>query len=396
MPINMQSQPALAFVLAILLMVGLPAPGLWAQTSANPSSPPSTSWTSTTNSQNSLGVNPIRTSETHTQNDNRTTDNQMLQRMGPDGYEPYLDVEKQTVNVDANTVRTIQRSYAYSDGQRHLVQTTEEESHTLPGGEVKTVRTTSNPDANGSLQVVQKEVEDTKQTGPGSQQTTTSVFTADINGGLSESQRTDQRQTRTGPDTVQFQQTTLLKDGNGNWQTAEVRQGVTKDDGQEQTREETVSRPDADGNLAVVRRDVSTQPTRPGLDSQTTSTTYSVDLPGTPRESSLYPLQRVTTTSKMQADGRQTTQTTVRQPNPDSPTGEMQVTVQTTDTTQPGPNGLTQTRTIQSFTGQIPSTVWVDFGRSDKPAESISTSPQDALPPAPTKPASSAQSQPKR
>lgn len=392
---NLRRDVLLPFAYAVLAVCCLSATVLKAQNSSDSSSSQSTSWTSTTNSENSMGANPIRTSETHTQNGNRTTDSQVLQRMGLDGYEPYLDVEKETVKVDAGTVRTIHRSYAYSDGQRRLVQTTEEESHTLPGGEVKTVRTTSNPDANGVLQVVQKEIEDTKQTGPGAQDTTTSVFTVDINGGLAESQRTDLRQTQTDPHTTQFQQTTLLKDGNGNWQTAEVKQGVAKDDGKQQTREETLSQPDADGNLVVVRRNVSTQPTVSGADSQTTSETYSVDLPGVPRESKLYPLQRVTTISKTDADGRQTTQTTVRQANPDSPAGELQVTVQTTDTTQPGPGGLTQRRTIQSFTGQTPATVWVDFGRSDKPAEPVSTSPASAAPPAPTKPASSPQSQPK-
>lgn len=385
-------QTPLASVLAILAIVALPASWLWAQNSADASNPQSASWTSTTGSQNSMGVNPIRTRETHIQNGNRTTDSQTLQRMGADGYEPYLDVEKETVKVDATTVRTIQRSYAYSDGQRRLVQTTEEESHTLPGGEVKTVRTTSNPDANGAPQVVQKEVEDTKKTGPGAQQTTTSVFTADLNGGLSESQRINRRQSQTDAHATQFQETTLLKDGNGIWQTAQLRQGVTKDNGKEQTREETVSQPDANGNLAVVRRDVSTQPTAPGAETQSTSETYSVDLPGTPRESSLHPLQRLTTTSKIGADGRQTTQTTVRQPNPGSPTGEMQITVQSTDTTRSGLAGLTQTRTIQSFSGQTPGAIWVDFGRSDKPAQPPA---QAAVPTAPMKPVSSPQSQPK-
>jgi len=351
-------------------LVGLPQAPLWAQSSQNSDNSSNQSWTATTNSQNSMGVNPIRSSETHTQSGNRTTDTQTLQRMGMDGqYEPYLDIEKDTVKVDANTMRTVQRSYAYTDGQRRLVQTTKEESQTLSGGEVKTVRTTSNPDTNGSMQVVQKEIEDTKKLGPGVQETTTSVYTSDIGGTLSEALRTQQRETRSDDHTVQFQKTTSLKDGDGTWQINEVRQGVTRDDGKEQDREETVLQPDSDGKMAVVRRDT-TRSTRDATgEKKTVNEMQSVDVPGIPREGVLYPAQRVTTVTKPGVDGGQTTQSTVRQPNPGSPTEGMQITVQTTDSMQPGPGGVMRsTRTIESFAGQNPSAVWVDFGQSDKPA----------------------------
>lgn len=387
----------LASMAAILGIFCLPAPVLSAQNSASPPASQDQSWSSAADSQNSMGVNPIRTGQTHTQSGNRTMDTQTLQRIGPDGrYEPYLDVEKETVKVDATTVRTVRRSYTYRDGRRQLVQTTEEEQRTLPAGEIKTVRTTSNPDANGNLQIVQKEIEDTKQTGPGAQQTTTSVFTADVNGGLSESQRTEQRETRTDSQTVQFQKNTLLKDGSGNWQTGEVRQGVIKQDGKEQTREETVSRPDSNGNLAVVERTVSHEAPRASGETQTTTETYSVDLPGMPRDGALHPVQRVTTTHSTAQDGGQSTQTRVEQPNPGSPAEGMQVTVQTTDTVQLGPGGITrQTRTIKSFNDVgNPNVVWVDMGRSDNPRPVSLTPPQGASPsgPAPATPAQTAPS----
>ena len=87
-------------------------------------------------------------------------------------YAPYLDLQKETVKVDANTVRTIERAYGRdSDGRKTLVQVNEEEKRTLPGGVTKTVRTTSNPDANGSLQVVQREIQDTRQINPNVEET---------------------------------------------------------------------------------------------------------------------------------------------------------------------------------------------------------------------------------
>lgn len=381
----MSQHKVILAMFSIISLAGLSPFCLWAQSSQNADSSQSQSWTSTTNSQNSMGVNSIRTGETHTQSGNRTTDTQRLQRVGMDGqYEPYLDVEKDTVKVDANTVRTIQRSYAYTDGRRRLVQTTEEESRTLAGGEVKTVRTTSNPDTNGGMQVVQKEVEDTKKVSPGVQDTTTSVYTADINGALSESLRTQQRDTKTDEHTVHFQQTTSLKDGNGTWQINEVRQGVTKDNGKEQDREETVSQPDSDGKMAVVRRDVSKRTSDPSGETKTVEETESVDVPGIPREGALYPVQRITTNSKPGQGGGQTTQTTVQRPNPGAPTEGMQITVQTTDSVQPGPGGVMRsTRTIESFEDQNPAAVWVDFGQSNKPAVSTNTPTPAASKPQP-------------
>jgi hypothetical protein len=369
--------------------------GLWAQNSDD--STDSQSWTATSDLQNSIGANPVRSAAAHTQSGNRTTDTNSLQRVGLDGrYDPYLDVEKETVKLDATTVRTIQRSYAYADGQRHLVQTTQEESHSLPGGEVKTVRTTSNPDSNGGMQVVQKEIEDTRDLGGGVQQTTKSVFMPNIDGSLSESLRTQQRDIRTDDHTVQFQKTTMLNDGSGNWLTSEVRQGVIRDDGKNQTREETVSQPDSDGKLAVVRREVSKQALDSSGAPKTTSETYSVDLPGVPRESNLYPVQRVTTTtSAASQDGEQSTQTRVEQPNPGSPTEGMQITVQTTDNVRLGPTGVAhETRTIESFNDVgNPNVVWVDIGRSDKPT-TVGGAP--AQPSAGAKTGSTAPAQPKQ
>src|SRR5947209_5121171 len=57
-------------------------------------------------------LNSIRTSQSHSEADGRTTDTQSLERIGMDGrYVPYLDVEKKSVQVDGTTTRTIERTY---------------------------------------------------------------------------------------------------------------------------------------------------------------------------------------------------------------------------------------------------------------------------------------------
>ena len=107
-----------------------------AQTSDSQTNNTDKSWTATTESQ-SDNVNPTRTTESHSQHGNRTLDTQTVQRLGTDGhFEPYQDIEKETVKVDATTVRTITRAFARdSSGGKTLVQVTEEEKHTLPGGQ---------------------------------------------------------------------------------------------------------------------------------------------------------------------------------------------------------------------------------------------------------------------
>ena len=152
-------------------------------------------WTATTREQLPSSLNPTRTSETHTESGGRTVDNQSIETMGMYGrYAPYLDLQKETVKVDANTVRTIERAFGRdSEGRKTLVQVTEEEKRSLPGGEVKVVRTTSNPDANGGLQVVQREIQDTRQINPNVQETKSTFFTASTNGGLAASMQTTER-----------------------------------------------------------------------------------------------------------------------------------------------------------------------------------------------------------
>ncbi|MGB7131337.1 MAG: hypothetical protein WBD59_11045, partial [Candidatus Sulfotelmatobacter sp.] len=103
------------------------ASSLWAQSSASQARSTNQSWTDTSVSQ-SDAANPTRTLESHSQSGNRTLDNQSIQALDPDGsYEPYQDIEKETIKVDASTTRTITRTFGRdADGVKTLVQVTEE------------------------------------------------------------------------------------------------------------------------------------------------------------------------------------------------------------------------------------------------------------------------------
>jgi hypothetical protein len=265
-------------------------------------------------------------------------------------YAPYLDVQKETVKVDANTVRTIERAYGRdSDGRKTLVQVNEEERRTFPGGVTKTVRTTSNPDANGGLQVVQRETQDARQIGPNVQETKSTFFTASGNGGLAASMQTTERNTKTGEHNVEFRKSTLLPDLNGGWQVGEVREGTIKEDGKDRTKDERVLRPGADGNLTVIERTVSKETENAAGEKKSAVETYSNNLPGSPVDDSLRLNQRVTTVSRKGEDGRQSTETQVEQLNPGQPSDRPRLTEQTIDIVRPALDGTTrQTQTLRS------------------------------------------------
>jgi hypothetical protein len=104
-------------------------------------------------------------------------DKQTVERLGENGnYEPYQVIEKESVQVNGSTVRTTTRTFGLGSGERTLVQETEEEKQSLPGGDMKVVRATSNPDGNGNLQVVQREIEETKKIGADVTETKTTVM----------------------------------------------------------------------------------------------------------------------------------------------------------------------------------------------------------------------------
>jgi hypothetical protein len=324
-------------------------------------------WTATTESH-TPSTNPTRTTESHSKLGNRTVDKQSLERLGSDGhYEPYLDVEKETVRVNATTVRTIERSFGRGpSGEKTLMQVTEEETQTLANGDSKMVRTTSNPDLNGSLQVVQKVVENTNKTSPDSQESKTTIFNPDGSGGLVASQQVEERQKRSGKN-VEVQKSTMLPDGSGNWQLVQRTQQTTKEDSKDRTTEEQILKPDSDGRLSVVSRTTSKETQAASGEKRSTSEMYSTDTPGLAPDGSLHLSQRVSTVERAGANGTKTMQQEVEQPNPGDPASGLQVTTKTVDVITPSGSGTQESRTLQvrDASGNL-GVVSVDTKKSDK------------------------------
>src|SRR6266852_963337 len=350
-----------------------------AQSSDSQSSTENQSWTAATD-LNSNNANPTRATESHAQSGNRTLDARSLQRRGSNGeYEPYQDIEAETLKVNSTTTRTITRTFGRdTDGRKNLVQVREEEAHNQPGGDSSVTRVVSNPDANGRLQPVQREIATTKKIGKDLEETKTTVMLPGINGDLAPAMQVQERRQQGANSTVDSQKTTMSPDGSGNWQVSETRHTTIKQQGTNSTTEERVSRLDPNGKLAEVSRTVSKESESAPGEKRNTTEVYSVDVPGSARDGSLHLVQRETTAQRTSSTGQQTTQHQVEQPDPGNPDSGLRVTVLTTDTLRPGSSGSRTTRTIEALdpNGNL-AVVSVDTTKSDNTAVQVQIAPPE-------------------
>jgi hypothetical protein len=363
-----RQSPALFWIVLTCFGFSFSANRLIAQSSGSQSSSANQSWQNSSD-LSSDGANPTRISESHIENGNRTVDTRSLQRLNSDGsYEPYQDIETETVKGGSGTVRTITRTFGRdSDGAKTLLQVTEEEKRAQPGGESYISRSTSNPDANGNLQLVQHEIESTKKLSANVKETTTTVMLPGIDGGLSPAMMTRERQTQDSNDSAHSQKTTLLPDGNGSWQVSEVKDTKTQKEGSDRSTEERVSRPDANGNLSEILRSVSKESGGKG-EKRDTEEKYSLDMPGTPQDGNLHLVGRTTTTQTTSSNGQQATKNRVEKTDPGEPDAGLRVSVVTSDIVKPGSNGAQATQTIQMLdaNGSF-AAVSVDTSHSSNP-----------------------------
>ena len=352
--------------LAVFFSITFSTPLCIAQDSSRDQSYSSASQQSDTNGV----VNPTRTTNTHTESNGRTVDTTVVQALGPDGrYVPYSQTEKESIRVDANTVRTIVRTYGTGpDGQRALIQQTQEEARSLPAGEERVVRTTSGPDANGGFQVTRRELVDSKQVSKGVRETDTTIYSADGSGGMAAAVQVHQREAQASDGTVQFSKSTQLSDGAGHWNLSEVRQGTIKPQGpQGDMKEENILRPDADGKLTIVERTVSKESSAAG-ETRAVTETYSTNVPGQAGNEGLQLIQRQTMLQRS-AGGRENTVRQIEQANAGNPGTGLRVTQQAIDIVRPdGRGSAEQKSTVLTFgpDGQA-QTVFVDIGNTSKP-----------------------------
>jgi len=293
----------------------------------------------------------VRIVESHTQDGNRAFDEQSIQIQGVDGrLTPYREIETETSQVDATTVRTTVRTFGRDvNGAKSLIQVTEEEKHTLPGGGTNLQRITFNPNVDGKLQPVQRETVETKMISKDTEETNTTVMLTNINGGLAPAFKTHELRKRDANDTVETEKTTWLPDINGKWQLSEIRQNTETQEAEDRKIEERVFRPDAEGKLGQISRVVSKESESTSGEKRTVVETYSIDAPGTTRDGSLHLVERKTTTGSSSSTGVRATQQRVEQTNPGDPGAGLRVSVLVDGRMVPGPSEEQSTVTIRAL-----------------------------------------------
>ena len=340
----------------VLIVIGAYClcPSAFAQTSdSRTAEQPAKSWTATTDLKSDDLIPeriPVRIIESHSRNGNRTLDKRSVEIRGTDGhFEPYQDIERETLTVDASTVRTTMRTFARDvNGMKALVQVTEEEKHILPGDDSNIVRVTYNPDVNGRLQPVQREIVETKKIGKDLEETNTTVMLPSINGGLAPAFKTHELRKRAANDTVETEKTTWLPDVNGKWQLSEMRHNIATQGAKDRSIEERVSRPDAEGKLGQISRVVSQETESTSGEKRSVVETYSIDVPGTTRDGSLHLVERKTSTESSSSTGERATEQKVEQINPGDPGSGLRVSVLVDGKIVPEPSGEQSTVTIRA------------------------------------------------
>jgi hypothetical protein len=336
---------------------------------------------STATTQTSLAnTSPTRTTESHVKSGNQTVDRQIVEALGPNGrYQPSGETEKETIQVNATTTRTVLRTYSWDvNGQRNLEQVTEEEARSSTSGDTRVIRTTSNSDGNGNLQVAQREVADTKKTSPDVQETKTTTYLPNGNGDLTASLQTRELQKHSADHRVEVKKTLLQPDSSGDWQVAEVKESTIKEDNENRTSDERISRPDSDGGLSEISRTVGKERENAAGEKSSTVETYFTNAPGVAADGGLRLNSQETIVQKTDSGGR-TTEQQRKQPNPNDPNGNPQVTARTKYTVRYAASGTEETKSIQErdINGAF-NVVSTEARKSDQaPATRAQTAPSE-------------------
>ena len=329
-------------------------PSVFAQTSdSRTAEQPAKSWAATTDLKSDDLMPeriPVRIIESHSQNDNWTLDKRSVEIRGTDGhFEPYQDVEREGLTVDASTIRTTMRTFARDvNGMKAIVQVTEEEKQILPGEDSNILRVTYSPDINGRLQPVQREIVETKKIGKDLEEANTTVMLPSVNGGLAAAFKTHEFRKRAANDTVETEKTTWLPDVNGKWQLSEIRRNIATQGAKDRSIEERVSRPDAEGKLGQISRVVSQETESTSGGKRSVVETYSIDVPGTTRDGSLHLIERKSSTERLSSTGERGTEQKVEQINPGDPASGLRMSVLVGGKIVPEPSGEQSTVTIRA------------------------------------------------
>ncbi len=312
---------------------------------------------------------PSRVTETRSQEGNRKSRTQVIESPGPDGsYQPLLEREEQTIQVDEQTTRVVVKEFGRSaDGSRSLLRQTESETRTLPGGGERTMRSISRPDLNGRMQAVERSVEEARQAGADTREVRRTVLLPDVNGAFQPVERVHQVEQRKESGATEVTAVHSRPDANGRWGTSEVRkQTVDKEGDGTEVAEEQVFRRDLNQRESLSERTATRKWKDAAGQEHEVKEAYSRANPGAnvPDGNRLPLAQRTMSVTITQADGSQRLVESVKQRDPGNASDGMRVTGQSLGTIRPTAGGRESQLTVSVQDGNrgLKDTVVVDFG----------------------------------
>lgn len=336
------SGPATVFWVVIILatfQLSMPATAQ----NATPDNQGPSSWIKATD-VNASGLVPTRIRETHQEVNGRVIDTRTVEKLSVNGgYEPYDEIETESIQIDKSTVRVIQRRFGRNpDGSRTLITISEEQRSSTPDGRQKAVRTVSAPDLNGSFSVTQRVVSETVRSSPDTQQTTTTVMLPDVNGGFTVGSQTQRIEQQDQSGNTYFRESTQVPTVNGGLMTGEVIDGSVQKTGDKSSkREERISRSDINGGMSVTQHTVTREwESAPGNRHQETQVFSQA--PGSSTGNPLQVTQKATTEVRSDPGGGKISQQQLQQLRPGLPDEGISTTQIVVDISRPAGSGATE------------------------------------------------------
>ncbi len=268
-------------------------------------------------------LNPARVTQTKRQDNGRKIEAQTVEAPSANGsYQAIQETEQETIQVDTNTVRVVQRWF--SPGNHQPFQMIEEERRTEPGGGVSVVRTTSMLDLSGRWQVQERDLEETTSTAPDTTQTRMTVL-AIVGGGLAPVVKSEKTEHRSG-DSVEVQQRLLTPDGRGGFQVFEERQSVTTKTKDGRSTDEKTYRDNGRGQMMVIEQTVSSEWQHGEKPSGKVSQMYSIYVPGRGADERLHLVQQRSLSTTAGPGGDTHNEEQILQVNPGAPEDGLRTT----------------------------------------------------------------------
>ncbi|MCU1311310.1 MAG: hypothetical protein JWO20_2435 [Candidatus Angelobacter sp.] len=275
--------------------------------------------------------NPARMIQTQRQENGRTIETQIVEAPSDGGYQAISETEQETIQVDANTVRVVQRLYTPVDGTRKPYQTTEEERHTGPGDRETVVRTISALDSDGHSQVLERDIEESDLTAPDVRETNTTVLRL-VAGTLAPVQKFEQTEHSNG-DSVEVQRNMLAPDGSDHFQVIQAERSVVTQTKDGQTSQSTMYGNDGRAPLTPIEQTTGSE-WKSGDTQREMSQTFSVNVPGRTPDDHLHLVQQQSLQTVAAPGGGTLTETQVHEVNPGAPEDGLRLTTVETETSQ--------------------------------------------------------------